>query len=40
VDVKCIDNEKNQFIVEMQMLWSEAFNNRMLFNAGKAYSVI
>jgi predicted transposase/invertase (TIGR01784 family) len=37
VDVKCIDNEKNQFIVEMQMFWSEAFNNRMIFNAGKAY---
>jgi len=37
VDVKCIDNEKNQFIVEMQMFWSEAFNNRMVFNAGKAY---
>jgi len=37
VDVKCIDNEKNQFIVEMQMVWSEAFNNRMVFNAGKAY---
>jgi len=37
VDVKCVDNEKNQFIVEMQMFWSEAFNNRMVFNAGKAY---
>ena len=37
VDVKCIDNEDNQFIVEMQMIWSEAFNNRMVFNAGKAY---
>ena len=37
VDVKCTDNNKNQFIVEMQMYWSEAFNNRMVFNAGKAY---
>jgi len=37
VDVKCIDNEKQQFIVEMQMLWSEAFKNRIVFNAGKAY---
>ena len=37
VDVKCIDNKENQFIVEMQMFWSEAFNNRMIFNAGKAY---
>jgi len=38
VDVKCVDNRKNQFIVEMQMYWSEAFNNRMVFNAGKAYA--
>ncbi|MDR0970269.1 MAG: Rpn family recombination-promoting nuclease/putative transposase [Lentimicrobiaceae bacterium] len=38
VDVKCIDNLKKQFIVEMQMYWSEAFNNRMVFNAGKAYA--
>ena len=37
VDVKCIDNENRQFIVEMQMFWSEAFNDRMVFNAGKAY---
>jgi len=37
VDVKCIDNHKNQFIVEMQMYWTETFNNRMVFNAGKAY---
>ena len=37
VDVKCTDNNKNQFIVEMQMFWSESFNNRMVFNAGKAY---
>jgi len=37
VDVKCIDNHKRQFIVEMQIFWSEAFNNRIVFNAGKAY---
>ena len=37
VDVKCTDNYKNQFIVEMQMFWTETFNNRMVFNAGKAY---
>ena len=37
VDVKCVDNYKNIFIVEMQMYWTEAFNKRMLFNAGKAY---
>ena len=37
VDVKCIDNNKRQFIVEMQMYWSSYFKNRMVFNAGKAY---
>ncbi|MDR0412486.1 MAG: Rpn family recombination-promoting nuclease/putative transposase [Dysgonamonadaceae bacterium] len=37
VDVRCIDNYKRQFIVEMQMLWSEFFNRRMVFNASKAY---
>ena len=37
VDVKCIDNYKRQFIVEMQMYWSSYFKNRMVFNAGKAY---
>ena len=37
VDVKCIDNHKRQFIVEMQMYWTNTFNKRMVFNAGKAY---
>jgi len=37
VDVKCIDNYKRQFIVEMQMYWTPYFKNRMVFNAGKAY---
>ena len=37
VDVKCIDNYKRQFIVEMQMYWSEIFKSRMVFNASKAY---
>jgi len=37
VDVKCVDNHKRQFIVEMQMYWTNTFNNRMVFNAGKAY---
>jgi predicted transposase/invertase (TIGR01784 family) len=37
VDVKCVDNYKRQFIVEMQMFWNEAFYNRIVFNAGKAY---
>jgi predicted transposase/invertase (TIGR01784 family) len=37
VDVKCIDNHKRQFIVEMQMFWNNLFNSRMVFNASKAY---
>jgi predicted transposase/invertase (TIGR01784 family) len=37
VDVKCIDNHKRRFIVEMQMFWNSFFNNRMVFNASKAY---
>ncbi len=37
VDVRCSDNRGRQFIVEMQMYWSELFKNRMVFNASKAY---
>ena len=37
VDVRCKDNYKRQFIVEMQMYWSKSFSNRMVFNATKAY---
>ena len=37
VDVKCKDNNGRVFIVEMQMYWFEAFTNRVIFNAGKAY---
>jgi len=37
VDVRCIDQKKRQFIVEMQMLWTDSFMNRVLFNASKAY---
>jgi predicted transposase/invertase (TIGR01784 family) len=37
VDVKCKDNFKRQFIIEMQMDWNEVFTNRIVFNAGKAY---
>jgi predicted transposase/invertase (TIGR01784 family) len=37
VDVKCKDNFKRQFIIEMQMDWDEVFMNRIVFNAGKAY---
>jgi len=37
VDVRCTDNYGRQFIVEMQMLWTDSFTNRVLFNASKAY---
>ena len=37
VDVKCRDGQGRIFIVEMQMMWSEMFRQRVLFNASKAY---
>ena len=37
VDVRCKDNYQRQFIIEMQVFWQEAFYNRIIFNAGKAY---
>lgn len=37
VDVRCKDNSGRQFIVEMQMFWTPAFLQRVLFNASKAY---
>ena len=37
VDVRCRDNRGRQFLVEMQMIWSSGFKQRVLFNAGKAY---
>ncbi len=37
VDVRCKDAAGRQFIVEMQMEWSNAFKQRVLFNASKAY---
>ncbi|MGN0052796.1 MAG: Rpn family recombination-promoting nuclease/putative transposase [Bacteroides sp.] len=37
VDVRCRDNRGRQFIVEMQMIWSPEFKQRVLFNASKAY---
>ncbi|MCB0661048.1 MAG: Rpn family recombination-promoting nuclease/putative transposase, partial [Saprospiraceae bacterium] len=37
VDVRCEDNKGRQFIVEMQMLWTDSFKSRVLFNAAKAY---
>ncbi|MDR1543021.1 MAG: Rpn family recombination-promoting nuclease/putative transposase, partial [Prevotellaceae bacterium] len=38
VDVRCTDNFKRQFIVEMQMEWVDAFFERMLFNTAAIYS--
>lgn len=37
VDVRCVDASGRQFIVEMQMLWTDSFYKRVLFNASKAY---
>lgn len=37
VDVRCTDTKNRQFIVEMQMLWTDSFKSRVLFNASKAY---
>lgn len=37
VDVRCRDSRGRQFIVEMQMMWTSAYRQRVLFNASKAY---
>jgi predicted transposase/invertase (TIGR01784 family) len=37
VDVRCVDEKGQQFIVEMQMIWTDSFKSRVLFNASKAY---
>ena len=37
VDVCCRDNHRREFIVEMQMTWTESFKKRVLLNASKAY---
>ena len=37
VDVLCEDIKGRKFCVEMQMEWSEAFKQRVLFNASKLY---
>lgn len=37
VDVRCKDGLGRVFIVEMQMLWTAGFRQRVLFNASKAY---
>jgi predicted transposase/invertase (TIGR01784 family) len=37
VDVKCRDVKGHTFIVEMQMLWSPLFQNRMVFGGAQAF---
>ncbi len=37
VDVKCCDERGREFLVEMQMQWTTAFMQRVLFNASTAY---
>lgn len=37
VDVRCKDIMGRQFLVEMQMLWTPAFQQRVLFNASKVF---
>jgi predicted transposase/invertase (TIGR01784 family) len=37
VDVCCKDNKQREFIVEMQMTWTDSFKKRVLLNASKAY---
>ena len=37
VDVRCRDKAGRQFIVEMQMMWTSAYKQRVLFNASKVY---
>lgn len=37
VDVRCRDKKGRQFIVEMQMLWTDGFKQRVLFNSAKSY---
>jgi predicted transposase/invertase (TIGR01784 family) len=37
VDVKCRDAQGRTFIVEMQMLWSTSFRQRIVFGASQAY---
>lgn len=38
VDIRCKDSQNRQFLVEMQLIWSDSFETRVLFNASKAFS--
>ena len=37
VDVRCLDVTGRQFVIEMQMFWTDSFKSRVLFNSSKAY---
>jgi predicted transposase/invertase (TIGR01784 family) len=37
VDVRCTDSGHRQFLVEMQLYWTESFMSRVLLNVSKAY---
>ncbi|MDR3110723.1 MAG: Rpn family recombination-promoting nuclease/putative transposase [Planctomycetaceae bacterium] len=37
VDVRCKDSYDRQFVVEMQLYWTNSFMQRVLFNTSKAY---
>lgn len=38
VDVRCRDKRGRQFIVEMQMMWTKVFVQRVVFNTAKAFT--
>ena len=38
VDVRCVDNFGRHFIIEIQLIFSDSFYSRVLFNASKIYS--
>lgn len=38
VDIRCIDSRGRQFLVEMQLLWTDSFESRILYNACKTFS--
>ncbi|MBK8626704.1 MAG: Rpn family recombination-promoting nuclease/putative transposase [Saprospiraceae bacterium] len=37
VDVKCKDSKGRYFIIEIQLIWTEQFTSRVLFNTSKTY---
>ena len=39
VDVRCRDSRGRQFLVEMQIRYTKSFQERVLYNAAKAYSM-